>query len=484
MSIKKITAVYLFCMGILFPFTTTAQDTMQIHLNSGFHAHENAKIGLFGSLINDDHLTSTNQQIEGQLYLVSNSNQLLGGDSSILVDTLVVKNSNGVEVQLELMVASEVQFEAGNLETNRVDSSTEFVHFLDNASYSGESDNKHVNGTVRKTGDDAFIFPIGNGNYIQPIAISSPAQQNDHFTAFYRQENASSIGYSTSSIDSNCGGSPVVVDVSENEYWNLERTGGNSNVEVTLYYDNHSSVNTPSELVVMSWNGSEWQSHGNGGTTGTNLDGTVISGTGCGTSGTASTVSIFGPFTLGGTSATAVPVELILFEVAKYNNTKSLLTWATASEIENSHFVIEQSHDGIQFSELGIVQGAGYSNQIINYSFIDHQPEEGINYYRLKQVDFSGAYEYTEIRSLLFENGSGLVTAYPNPAREHVTVDVSTISQRGEALQLEVYNQLGALISSTNVPESANKFNLDLTGWNSGIYHIRINNQTIKIIKN
>lgn len=92
-----------------------------------------------------------------------------------------------------------------------------------------------------------------------------------------------------------------------------------------------------------------------------------------------------------------LPVEFSYFEADKKNNFVAL-TWGTATEIENDGFGIERSADGKIYEEIGFVVGEGNSNTEINYAFTDRAPLSGVNYYRLKQIDYNGAYSYSSIK--------------------------------------------------------------------------------------
>ena len=114
-----------------------------------------------------------------------------------------------------------------------------------------------------------------------------------------------------------------------------------------------------------------------------------------------------------------LPVELSAFEVIK-KEAEALLNWTTLSENNNDYFSIEWSTDGRNFEEIGQVEGAGTSTVEKNYSFEHKKPYSGINYYRLRQVDFDGEYEYSDIRYVKFELGNNVFTIYPNPANEQL----------------------------------------------------------------
>lgn len=100
----------------------------------------------------------------------------------------------------------------------------------------------------------------------------------------------------------------------------------------------------------------------------------------------------------------ALPIELISFE-AKMNNNKQVdIFWATASELNNDFFTIERSADGVNWEIVTTAAGAGNSIYRIDYAAYDSRPLSGISYYRLKQTDFDGAFEYSNIVSVFYGN--------------------------------------------------------------------------------
>ena len=103
------------------------------------------------------------------------------------------------------------------------------------------------------------------------------------------------------------------------------------------------------------------------------------------------------------TLSCVLPIELLSFTLYKNNNNDILLKWTTASEINNDYFTIEKSNTDIDFEILTNVRGAGNSSQLLNYSYIDYNPYNGINYYRLKQTDYDGQYSYSEIIAIIID---------------------------------------------------------------------------------
>lgn len=88
-----------------------------------------------------------------------------------------------------------------------------------------------------------------------------------------------------------------------------------------------------------------------------------------------------------------LPISLLSFNLTN-NDNRVVINWSTATELNNDYFTIEHSTDGQYWDIVSNVSGAGTSNQIRDYELTDENPENGINYYRLKQTDFDGRFEY------------------------------------------------------------------------------------------
>jgi hypothetical protein len=137
-----------------------------------------------------------------------------------------------------------------------------------------------------------------------------------------------------------------------------------------------------------------------GNNTNLNVDGTVDIG-GSINVGNGSTATGNGNVTVGGgctgntefCNSSPLPISLADFS-GSISGAKAVLSWSTISEQNFDYFAIERSHNAKNYVQIGTVKGSGWSQSRIDYSFTDHNPMPGINYYRLKSVDFDG---YTEI---------------------------------------------------------------------------------------
>ena len=330
---------------------------------------------------------------------------LSGASGNYNGDIGIDKPAGNVQLLSDLVMdagGQDLQFAHGDLLTT----ANEILIMGDNVACSGASDSSFVDGPMRKVGNDAFTFPIGGeGIYYAPIRISAPGNVNDAFTAEYFHDDPQDIPYDVSAVGAGLD------HVSRCEYWDLERTAGSSNVRVTLGWAARScGVNLLSDLCVARWNGSQWDSHGNGGTTGTMAAGTVITHS-------ALTPTAYGPFTLGSTTSNnPLPVELLSFD-AWENDPVVDLKWVTATEHNNAYFVVERTVDGLTFEDVDTVQGAGNSVAEISYTAVDPSPHRGISYYRLRQVDLDGTSKYSELVAVdLTGVADGSWVLYPNPS--------------------------------------------------------------------
>lgn len=152
-------------------------------------------------------------------------------------------------------------------------------------------------------------------------------------------------------------------------------------------------------------------------------------------------------------SGAILNVELSKFAAVPQSNSV-LLSWATASETNNSHFDVERSADARTWSKIGEVKGNGSKNAESQYTLVDAQPLAGVNYYRLKQVDTDGKFEYHKIISVLMSGKGSKVTIAPNPAVERL--QILGITEGGEASIFNVSGQLLMTVKNTTTLEIGN----------------------------
>ena len=173
--------------------------------------------------------------------------------------------------------------------------------------------------------------------------------------------------------------------------------------------------------------------------------------------------------------SSTLPITLINFKVNQTID-GALLNWQTTSEINNQYFSIEKSVDGQHFKIMGTINGAGNSNKIVNYSFLDKNPEKGLNYYRLVQYDFDGKSSVSNIASLSYNLEDKDLTfsmlLFPNPAKERVNISLKGVKKY--PVLLNVFDLTGHKINSLTMPQTNEQFSLDIQNLSSGIYILEI----------
>ncbi len=171
----------------------------------------------------------------------------------------------------------------------------------------------------------------------------------------------------------------------------------------------------------------------------------------------------------GGQNTTSLlPVELLSF-TPQCIGKSGLIRWVTASETNNSHFIIERSVNGVDFTDISHVQGSGNSSELTEYSYVDPQKPEGTVYYRLKQVDYNGEETTYGQKPLQCGNREETLKIIPNPFREKISI-VGMLND--DAAQLEIYNSEGAKVVSMRIDQSTST-DIDLSFLQPGIYLLR-----------
>ena len=161
-------------------------------------------------------------------------------------------------------------------------------------------------------------------------------------------------------------------------------------------------------------------------------------------------------------SLIVVPIELISF-TATTEGSKTNLTWATASEINNKGYDIERSRDGQDFQSIGTVKGIG---KAANYNFVDANPYNGINYYRLKQVDFDGKETLSKVVSVTTTGkGTSKIKIFPTNTEGSVSIESGQLTVDN----VQVFNNVGQLVLSSGATSR-----LDLSAMPSGLYLVQV----------
>jgi hypothetical protein len=140
-----------------------------------------------------------------------------------------------------------------------------------------------------------------------------------------------------------------------------------------------------------------------------------------------------------------LPVSLLRFEAKALGNVADL-RWTTTSELNNKEFEIQKTTDGINYVTLATVDGKGTRNVTTEYNFTDIKPSRGVNYYRLRQIDFDGKYAYSKIEAVKFESDKlGTLAIYPNPVNDNL-LNIEMPFDKNEKVLVTITDMLGKVL--------------------------------------
>jgi hypothetical protein len=323
------------------------------------------------------------------------------------------------------------------------------------------------------TGSHKFPFGVNSTTYI-PVDFTPVSGSGGNVSISTRATSSSNnepfpTGIIDTSVNLLVCGTNVSTENAIDRWWHIDASGFIANVILTYrgVENSSSSGNYNDPVRVIEWNGTGW---------------TTPSGTGTGTLATTGTVSIaltsiFSDW-LVIRDPNSLPIQLTAFNVIP-KQTEVYISWTTTAEINNDHFNVERSDDGVHFASIHQVNGAGNSSANLDYSFTDTNPIIGTNYYRLKQTDYDGHYAYSETKVVRVPDfGTSTITIKdfgPNPFDKNFWINYHVLEKGPVTFQLTT--QSGQLVHSEviNADQGANRYEFtDHSNLQQGIYLLNI----------
>lgn len=317
------------------------------------------------------------------------------------------------------------------------------------------------------------IFPVGSSGAAAeytPVTVDNTGGTSDRYDV-----KVCDNVYS----DGNCSGGTLISSRTINKTWNIsESVAGGSSVDLTLQWNAAHELTSfdRTGCFISHYTGGSWvQQQSVGGATGSGpYVRTVTNLTGS-----------FSPFGVG-SAGSPLPIQLLHFD-AQRNGDSVLISWTTASEKNNDYFLIEKTTDGITYTTIAKIKGAGDSDGKLHYSTIDNSPSAGVSYYRLKQVDFDGKYWLSGMEEVIFDRGDHefIFSLYPNPTSDEAFIQFHNV-EKGQQVALIVYDLVGKIISSQTVfidKDNEHTIHVDFTGHPSGMYIVAAHSNNINYQK-
>ena len=170
----------------------------------------------------------------------------------------------------------------------------------------------------------------------------------------------------------------------------------------------------------------------------------------------------------------ALPITLQTLTATPKSNTTHL-HWRTATELNNDYMAVEHSRDGRRYTEICRVLGAGTTQEPQDYSFVHEAPAQGLNYYRLRQVDYDGQHEYHGPVTARFGQAAGELQVFPTLSAGELRVRYSGQLQSGA--QLSVLGLQGQVQRSLAWDsKSRQRTTLNVSDLPAGLYLLRLQN--------
>jgi hypothetical protein len=185
--------------------------------------------------------------------------------------------------------------------------------------------------------------------------------------------------------------------------------------------------------------------------------------------------------TILGCSPLLLPVELLFLRGAP-RGTVVDLAWATASEMNSSHFVVERSGNGMDFTAIGRVAASGNTHTRVDYGFTDPSPLSGLNYYRLRAVDKDGTANNSNTVVVMMNAMNGKLLAYPNPVRDKLYVTFA--APDFGLVHMQVLDAFGRVVQQRTweLADGGNKLEVDTEMLALGTYMVRLTGENGSLI--
>jgi hypothetical protein len=312
----------------------------------------------------------------------------------------------------------------------------------------------------RNVGGSATTFPVGNGTY-NPAMVTNTGTADIFTLRVIDNVTADGTGVGATTTE-------AVV----NRTWMVnENTSGGSNVTLRLYWNGASEeVNafSPASAFIAHYIAAAgmWDNIG-------------FSGQGAGYFETNGITS-FSPFTISSSTVFApLPVELVSFQANCAGDNKINVSWTTASEHNSSHYVVEHSRNGNEWTALAMVAAAGNSTSLLDYTYVHENANAGTNYYRLTQYDNDGVFEQFNVVSAACDNMNSTTTlsTYPNPSEGSFYISLFTEDMEGAGV-ITLTDAKGTVVHTQDVSiQKGNTiFHMDNLNVAPGMYYIQVAN--------
>lgn len=387
----------------------------------------------------------------GNYHYIGDANQVTGTALPTTISGSFVINNSATSVTLSqnTTIDGVLTLTDGELITT----ATELLTGGTGATIPAGSTASHVHGPFKQntSATTAYNFPVGDGGKWKRVQILPDVGTAQNFTVEAHDaapSNSANLGIG-------------VAIVSSVEEWTIT---GSASSKIRLYWDANSTVqeSNSANLLVVHYTAGNWESKGQNAVDTSN---DYIEST---------SSADYSKHTIGGSNVNALPVELISFSGVVVKNDVEI-EWVTAQEINNDYFKIERSEDGLNFKPIGFMQGAGMMDEMVHYSFVDKDLENGTYFYRLKQVDFDGEFEYSEMIAININDVQSLdFMITPSHVASGDIVQLKFGQLYEGFVEMNIHSMNGALVHSEKQQINGESISVQLNSLSPGVYLVQI----------
>ena len=383
----------------------------------------------------------------GVLRFEGSVQQNFNGGGIADVRNVVVNNAAGLNLGADLAATELLTLTSGSIITN-----ANHVSITNSASASitGFNASRYIQGNLNRAVSNgiSYDFPIGNGSTYAPVTIEITTTNATSILGYYDPGNEEAI---LETKECEAQSQEFTYDVFCGSWEFTPNITGTEDYTMTL----SNAQNCSKDNYTIAKNGSYDDCP----------------------SGFTNNYTSWSRFDLlGGPAGSPLPVELTEFNATLHGGVVNI-TWATASEINNDYFLVQHSTDASRFEDLGMVPGAGTSTQSQTYEWLHEYPSVGVNYYRLKQVDFDGQYEYSPIRAVQFEGDAVQGSWTLRPTVTHDQIYLIRTGRESSAADWTILTPEGRQVMRGTVPEGTEQMPLTVSSLSGGLYILRVSNR-------
>lgn len=179
------------------------------------------------------------------------------------------------------------------------------------------------------------------------------------------------------------------------------------------------------------------------------------------------------------TPSLPLPVELLSFTASPLEASVRL-DWSTATELNNDYFTVERSEDAITFETIGKVFGSGTSSEMHDYEFSDNAPRDGVNYYRLLQVDYDGKYQLSPVVPVDFHSTHSAIFSHYNHGNSQL--EIAFFTGNGRKVRATLLTLQGQLLKEFFIISDRLE-SIPVDDISSGIYLLILPEETVGVQK-